>query len=159
MWIMKFYWFGLDINPMTLVLKLDLDIVKMYVCTKNETWTDTQTDTHTDRHTDLTKIITYPHTRMVITILFSGAMWFWATYFSVCEEANVSLDRTLVPFLNPIILQNGLRVNKQQLIFRWNSIFRNTNLFLVTTRLFIEPSRPLSLLGPFMSCVYSTGLR
>ena len=72
------------------------------------------------------------------------------------EEANVSLDRTLVPFLNPIILQNGSRVNKQQLIFRWNSIFRNTNLFLVTNRLFIEPSRPLSLLGPFMSCVYST---
>ena len=47
---------------MTLVLKLDLDIVKMYVCTKDEAltsngskviaWTDTQTDRWTDRQTD-----------------------------------------------------------------------------------------------------------
>ena len=118
-----------------------------------------QTDTHRDRHTGSTEIITYKHMRMVITILFSGAMWFWATYFSVCVKLKKRMFRVtepLVPFFNPIILQNGSRVNKQQLIFRWNSIFRNTNLFLVTTRLFIKPSRPLSLLGPFMSCVYST---
>ena len=47
---------------MTLVLKLDLDIIKMYVCTTNEVptfsgskviiRTDTQTDRHTDRQTD-----------------------------------------------------------------------------------------------------------
>ena len=59
---------------MTLVLKLDLDIIKMYVCTKNEVptfsgskviptdtqqtdgqtdrQTDGQTDRQTDRHTD-----------------------------------------------------------------------------------------------------------
>ena len=34
---MKFYSF--DLNPMALVLKLDLDIIKMYVCTKNEVLT------------------------------------------------------------------------------------------------------------------------
>ena len=61
---------------MTLILKLDLDIIKMYVCTKNEVPTLSgskviirtvrQTHTHTDRHTeqthrqtDPTEIITY----------------------------------------------------------------------------------------------------
>ena len=33
---MKFYSFDLDLYQMTLVLKLDLDIVKMYACTENE---------------------------------------------------------------------------------------------------------------------------
>ena len=33
---MMFYSFDLDHNPMTLVLKLDLDMVKMYLHTKNE---------------------------------------------------------------------------------------------------------------------------
>ena len=77
---------------MTLILKLDLDMVKMYRHTKNEVsmlrgskvyslnrqkhrqthrqtdrQTHTQTDTQTDRHTDMTENITYPHTRVVIT--------------------------------------------------------------------------------------------
>ena len=34
MWIMKFYSFDLDFDPITLVLKLDLNIIKMYVCAK-----------------------------------------------------------------------------------------------------------------------------
>ena len=68
---------------MTLILKLDLDIIKRYVCTKNEAstfnsskviagtdrYTDRQihiqTDRHTDRQTDSSENITYPHTRMV----------------------------------------------------------------------------------------------
>ena len=33
---MMFYLFDLDLDPMTLVLKLDLDMVKMYLYTKNE---------------------------------------------------------------------------------------------------------------------------
>ena len=33
---MKFWSFDLDPDPMTLVLKLDLDIIKMYMCTKYE---------------------------------------------------------------------------------------------------------------------------
>ena len=67
---------------MTLVLKLDLDMVKMYVYTKNEVptfssskiiartdrQTHRQTHRHTDRQTDLSEIITIPHTRMVITL-------------------------------------------------------------------------------------------
>ena len=82
MWILKFYEFDLDLDPMTLILKLDLDIVKRYVCTKNEAstlngskviaWTDTQTETQTDRwtdrQTDSSENITYPHTQMVKTI-------------------------------------------------------------------------------------------
>ena len=33
---MKFYSFDLDIDPITLVLKSDLDIIKMSVCAENE---------------------------------------------------------------------------------------------------------------------------
>ena len=54
----QFYRSDLDLHPMTLVLKLDLDMVKMSYHTKNEVsmsrhskviaCTDTQTDT--DRH-------------------------------------------------------------------------------------------------------------
>ena len=72
---MQFYWFDLDPDPMTLLLKFDLDIVKIYMCTKNEfptfngskviTWTDTQTDTKTDS----TEIITYLHMQMVTSML------------------------------------------------------------------------------------------
>ena len=63
---------------MTLILKLDLDMVKMYLYTKNKvpsishlkvtSWTDTQTDRHTDTQTDPTEIITYQQTRMVIKL-------------------------------------------------------------------------------------------
>ena len=35
-WIMKFYLFDINLESMTLVLKLDLDIVTMFVKTKNE---------------------------------------------------------------------------------------------------------------------------
>ena len=55
--IMKFYSCDLDLDSITLVLKLDLDIVKMYISTKNEVpsisgsnviaLTDTQTDRQT----------------------------------------------------------------------------------------------------------------
>ena len=31
---MKFYSFDIDLNPMTLVLKPDLDIINMYMCTE-----------------------------------------------------------------------------------------------------------------------------
>ena len=51
--MIKFYLFDLD--PMTLVLKHDLHVIKLYVCTKNEVLTfsgskviiltDTKTDT------------------------------------------------------------------------------------------------------------------
>ena len=61
---------------MTLILKLDLDMVKMYLHTKNEVsllrgpkviaWTDRNTDTQTDTQTDMTENITYPHTRVVM---------------------------------------------------------------------------------------------
>ena len=71
-----FYSFDLDLDPMTLILKIDLDMVKMYLHTKNEVpsysgskviaWTDRQTDGQTHRQTDSSEIITYPHTRMVI---------------------------------------------------------------------------------------------
>ena len=51
------------INPMTLVLKLDLDMVKIYHHTKSfyvkafKSYSDIQTDTHTDRHTDSMKTL------------------------------------------------------------------------------------------------------
>ena len=48
--IKKFYTFNLDLRLMTLTIKLDLDIVKMYSRSsgsKVTAWTDRQTDTHT----------------------------------------------------------------------------------------------------------------
>ena len=66
---------------MTLVLKPDLDIIKMYVCTKNEVptfssskviiWTDRQIDGQTDTQTNRLNWNYYlPHTRMVKICLY-----------------------------------------------------------------------------------------
>ena len=67
-----FYSFNLD--PMTLVLKRDLDLVKMYLHTKNEVpsysgskvmaWTDKHTDRKTDRQTH-----THIHTQTQVKLL------------------------------------------------------------------------------------------
>ena len=66
-----FYSFDLDLDPMTLVLKLDLDMVKMYLHTKNKvpSYSGSKVIAWTDRQTDSSEIITYPHTRMVINTL------------------------------------------------------------------------------------------
>ena len=62
-----------DLDPMTLILKLDLDMIKMYHHTKNEVSMSTgskviaRTDTQTERHTDMTKTLPLPHTRQVKT--------------------------------------------------------------------------------------------
>ena len=68
---------------MTLILKFDLDMAKMYLHTKNDismwrgskviAWTDEHTNkqtnrhkqTHTHTHTHMTENITYPHTPVV----------------------------------------------------------------------------------------------
>ena len=51
---MMFYSFDLELDPMTLVLKLDLDMVKMYLHTKNEvpSYSGSKVIAGTDRHTD-----------------------------------------------------------------------------------------------------------
>ena len=65
----QFYKSELDLEPMTLVLKLDLDMVKMYHHTKNEISMSrhskviARTDTETDKQYEN---ITLPHTRTVI---------------------------------------------------------------------------------------------
>ena len=55
---------------MTLICKVDLDIVKMYRHTKNEVSMSTGSKdivrTDTDRHTDMTKTLPLPHKREVI---------------------------------------------------------------------------------------------
>ena len=70
---------------MTLILKFDLDMVKMYHNTKNEvsmstgskviaqihTHTHTHTHTHIDRHTDMTKTLPLPHTQEITTIILN----------------------------------------------------------------------------------------
>ena len=78
----QFYKSDFDLNPITLVLKLDLDMVMMYHHTKNEVSTprhskviaraDRQADTHTCTHTHTHaqthkqyENITFPHTRAV----------------------------------------------------------------------------------------------
>ena len=70
---------------MTLILKLDLDMVKMYLHTKNKVsmssvskviaWTDRHTDRQTHRQTDMTENITYPHTRLAITDI-EALLWY-----------------------------------------------------------------------------------
>ena len=54
MWIMKFYGFDLYLDPVTLVLKQELDIVKMNVCAMNEapTFNGSEVIVWTDRYTD-----------------------------------------------------------------------------------------------------------
>ena len=62
---MMFYSFDHDHDPMTLVHKLDLDMVKMYLHTKNKVPSYSsskviaRTDTQTDTNTDSSEIITY----------------------------------------------------------------------------------------------------
>ena len=68
----------LDLDPMTLVLKLDLEMIMMYYHTKNEVSmsghskvihrTDTQTQTHRQYEN-----ITFPYTRTVIMIYFRNS--------------------------------------------------------------------------------------
>ena len=77
----QFYKSDFDLDPMTLVLKLDLDIVKMYHHTKNEismsrhskviARTDRQTHRHTDRQYEN---ITFPHTGAVIKNALSAQL-------------------------------------------------------------------------------------
>ena len=52
---------------MTMTLKIDLDVVKMYLHTKNEVpmWSSSKVIVWTDRQTDTTKNITYPHSQVV----------------------------------------------------------------------------------------------
>ena len=74
---MHFYQSDLDLYPMALVLKLDLDMVKILYHTKNEVSmskhskviarTDRQTHIHTHTHTEYENI-TFPHTRAVTTV-------------------------------------------------------------------------------------------
>ena len=79
---------------MTLILTLDLDIVKMYHHTRNEVFMSRhskviiQTDTQTDRCTDTQthrqyQNITFPHTRVVKTMLRKGHN---AEIFIICMD-------------------------------------------------------------------------
>ena len=54
---------------MTFILKLDLDMVKMYLYTENEdpSYSSSKVLASTTQ-TDLSEIITYPHKRMVIKL-------------------------------------------------------------------------------------------
>ena len=61
--------YSFDLDPMILVLKLDLDMVKMYLHTKIEvpSYSSSKVVAWTDRQTDPSEIITSTHMRMVIT--------------------------------------------------------------------------------------------
>ena len=65
---LEFPWDDIDLDPMTLILKLDLDMVKMYHHTKNEVYmsTGSKVIARTHTHTDTTKTLPLPHTREVI---------------------------------------------------------------------------------------------
>ena len=75
---MTILFFDLDLDPMTLILKTDIDMVKLQQYTENEvpSWSGWKiiawTGRHrwkTDRQTDPNEIIIYPHMRMVIAII------------------------------------------------------------------------------------------
>ena len=67
--------YDLDLDPMTLIFKLELDMIKMYLHAKNEVsmssdskgYSLNRQKTQTHRQTDTTKNITYPHTRVVMS--------------------------------------------------------------------------------------------
>ena len=64
---------------MTLILKLDLDMVKMYLHTENEVsrGQGVSEKTETDRQTDMTENITYSHTQVVnISVKCARLAWF-----------------------------------------------------------------------------------
>ena len=85
---MIFYSFAIDLDPMTLVLKFYLDIVKIYVCTENEvssfsdskvlTLIDTQTLILTHGQTGLKILPT--RIRVMVIIPLTGPLLFkWST--------------------------------------------------------------------------------
>ena len=51
-WIVKFYPFDLALDLMAFVLKLDLDIVRMYVYTENKVPSSANVTVWTERDTD-----------------------------------------------------------------------------------------------------------
>ena len=55
--------FDHDLDRMTLILKLDLDMVKMYLYTKNEVHSYKYTTKQTGTETEQAEINTYPNTR------------------------------------------------------------------------------------------------
>ena len=83
---------------MTLILKLDLDMVKTYLHTKNEVpmWRGSKVIAWTDRQTDMIENSTYPHTRVVITILY------WTEHISMfflhfcCFDQNFKQKQVLL---------------------------------------------------------------
>ena len=86
---------------MTLIFKLDLDMVKMYHHTKNKAsmsrhskviaQTDTQTDTHTHPHTQYENI-TFLHTWTVIN-LYKKAIGLMAQMMKLCKQHLSCLRR------------------------------------------------------------------
>ena len=78
---------------MTLVLKLDLDIIKMYVCTKNEVPTFSGSKVQhrqTDGQTDWNYYL--PHTRMVISEANTVFLWTFLFHYSSMLIEMVSLN-------------------------------------------------------------------
>ena len=63
---MTFYSFDIVRNPMTFILKLDLDMVKISLCTESEVPSEAVQSYSLTRQTDpIEIIITPPHTRRV----------------------------------------------------------------------------------------------
>ena len=81
---MSFYSFDLD--PITLILILDLDMVKIYLCIQNEVpnFNDLKvmawTDRDADRNTEPAEIIAYPH-------MLKGP---FTRCDNICNNVNVS---------------------------------------------------------------------
>ena len=96
--------FFCDLDPMSLILKLDLDMVIMYLCTENEipsfcgskvrAQAIRQTNTHT--HTDPTEIITYLHTWMVIKWSENISFWDRVIFYPCHNLSAVFLFRDTV---------------------------------------------------------------
>ena len=95
---------------MTLKLKLDLDMVKMYLHTKNEVsmsrgskviaWTGRNTNRHTDRQmdrqTDMTENITYPHMWVVIINRQYSAVYTDITHHYRKLDSSISFSDRLL---------------------------------------------------------------
>ena len=122
----QFYKSDVDLGPMTLVLKLDLDMVKMSHYTKNEVsmsghskviaCTDTQTDRQTHRQYEN---ITFSHTRAVITFFGNVSFKFEEIRKIHC---SISLVRVKIP---KVQMENKPNRGKTQLVTKVAGIGRN----------------------------------
>ena len=114
-----------DFDPMTLILQFDLDIVKIYLYTENEVpiCRGSKVIALTDRtRTNLTKIISYPHTWMVIVVkrlIFQSVFFLHPENEKVCETCRCRTMKRNSPSGMQLLHKPFCAVPRQVSIYRY----------------------------------------